>query len=163
MILRLPVKNDFDFYYELKCEPSSIYWSGFASAPDREKLYVHFMRFVKNNFPDRDFYILEDQGVPTGYLQLTHNNATEIEIGYGVSEKYRGRGYGYCILDQAKQIVAKMNGCINLIGYVRDDNYSSKKCFEKNGFFRNGTYVKRYFALDSSDAKMYLYYWNKQM
>ena len=163
MLLRKPETGDFEFYYELKCEPSSVYWSGFEKAPDKENLRGHFKRLIDKDFPNRDFYILEDQGRPVGYLQLTRNNDREVEIGYGVSERYRGCGYGYFLLDQAKEIVAGMDGCVNLIGYVRDDNHSSKKCFEKNRFERRQDYVERYFALEDKKKKMYLYIWNKEM
>lgn len=161
MNLREPISGDFDFYYELKCEPSSIYWGGFDKAPDRNGLNEHFNRFLRKEFPDRDFYILEDEGIPVGYLQLTHNSDTEIEIGYGVSERFRGRGCGYFLLDQAKRIISKMDGCVDLIGYVREDNKSSKKCFEKKGFLSKDEFVERYFAMDKAKVKMFLYIWNK--
>lgn len=163
MLLRKPQIEDFDFYYELKCEPSSVYWSGFEKAPDKENLYGHFLKLVNREYSSRDFYFLEDKGRPVGYIQLTHNSDTEVEIGYGVSEKYRSCGYGYFLIAQAKEIIFQMDGIVNLIGYVRDDNHSSKKCFEKNGFERRHDYVKRFFALESKYMKMYLYRWNKEM
>lgn len=163
MLLREPCAEDFEFYYELKCEPSSVYWSGFEKAPDKENLNRHFQRLINKEFANRDFYMLEDKGRLVGYIQLTHNTDTEVEIGYGVSEKYRGHGYGYFLLAQAKELVCRMDECVNLIGYVRDDNHSSKKCFEKNGFERKPEYVERYFALESKNMKMFLYKWNKGM
>ena len=163
VLLREPNKEDFEFYYKLKCEPSSIYWSGFEEAPDEEDLRRYFLRLVNKEIQGRDFYTLEDKGNPVGYLQLTHNNELEIEIGYGVSEKFRGHGYGYYLLNRAKEIVANISGCVNLIGYVREDNYSSKRCFEKNCFERRDDFVERYFALDKKNMKMYLYVWNGNM
>lgn len=163
LILREPNLRDFDFYYKLKCEYSSVYWSGFERPPHKETLQNHFMKFVNKEINDKDFYILEDREIPVGYLQLTHNNESEVEIGYGVSEDYRGHGYGYYLLSYAKSIISDMRGRVNLIGYVRDDNYSSKKCFVKNGFLRKEEYVKRYFALDKQSVKMFLYIWNKDI
>ena len=163
MIFRDPKIEDFEFYYELKCEPSSIYWSGFEKAPDKDNLYGHFVNIINKGIPGRDFYILEDNGIPVGYIQLTHNSGNEVEIGYGVSEKYRGKGYGYSLLEKAKDIVANMSSCVNLIGYVREDNYSSKKCFEKNHFEHRTDYVERYFALEKKKIKMYLYIWNREI
>ena len=161
MMLRSPCENDFDFYYNLKCEPSSVYWSGFEKEPDRENLKAHFHKLITGGFPERTLYILEDEKMPVGYIQLTRNNPSEIEIGYGVSERFRGNGYGVQLLLEAKKIVAGATGDIRLIGYVRDDNYASKRCFEKAGFLSRDAYVERYFAKDQSEKKMYLYEWNK--
>ncbi len=163
MVLRTAKIEDFNFYYDLKCEPSSIYWSGFSNAPDKNSLRNHFLRLINGEILNRDFYIAEDKGVPVGYLQLTHNTDTEVEIGYGVSERFRGNGYGAFLIGEAKRLVAEMTVLVNLIGYVRDDNYSSKRCFEKNGFVRRERYDVRHFAIDNADVKMYLYEWNKKM
>lgn len=163
MKLRLPQTSDFEFYYDLKCESSSIYWGGFEKPPDKEGLRIHFLRLMQGEIPKRKLYLLEDQGRPVGYLQLTRNSETEIEFGYGVSERFRGCGYGSAIVGEAKRLVSEMENTVDLIAYVREDNYASRKCCEKNGMLQTDKYDIRHFALDRADVKMDQYRWNKQM
>ena len=47
MRLRDSRQDDFEFYYNLKCESSSIYWSGFAKAPERDNLENHFSKLMR--------------------------------------------------------------------------------------------------------------------
>ena len=83
MILRNGTEDDLTFYYDLKCEPTAIFWGGFSHKPDFEGLKDHYNKLISGAISGKDLYILEDNDLPVGYLQLTHNNDKEIEIGYG--------------------------------------------------------------------------------
>ena len=38
--------EDFEDYYLIKSDPTAILWSGFSTAPDKEKLKDHFMYLI---------------------------------------------------------------------------------------------------------------------
>lgn len=97
-----------------------------------------------------------------GFLQLSRNTDSEYEIAYGVSEQFRGRGYGYAILEYAKNKIIEMGKNITLIGYVRYDNIASVKCFQYNGFLRCDEYDERFFLKDGEKKKMYLWKWRSK-
>ena len=46
--LRLATLDDFEFFYDLKCEESNIYWTGHNEKPNKENLYAFFSKAVEN-------------------------------------------------------------------------------------------------------------------
>ena len=93
MNIRKATPRDFEFYYSLKCEKTAVYWGGFDKAPQYDVLSSHFHKLISGQICNRTFYIAEDDQQSVGYLQLSRNNEAEIEIGYGVSERFSGKGY----------------------------------------------------------------------
>lgn len=155
MYIKKAMEDDFDFYYLIKCEKSFVDIGGFITPPNREKFLDHYTQLIQGN--ETILFMVWDEDMPVGYLQLTRNSELEIEIGYGVSEKYRGKGYGTFAVSAALEICHNMDPCINVIGYIREDNISSQKCFEKNGFCRQKKFKVHNFPLAGGDMKMYLY------
>lgn len=39
--------SDFEDYFVIKSDPTAILWSGFSSAPDRDRLLTHFEGLLK--------------------------------------------------------------------------------------------------------------------
>ena len=152
--------EDFDFYYELKCEESQIYWGGFEKAPNREHLLNHFKKIVVGSSDERQLFFLLDNSRKMGFLQLTKNRKSEYEISYGVSEQFRGHGYGYTILQYAKKVIAEKYRTVDLIGYVRYDNIASIKCFQYNGFLQCDEFYEKFFPIDGENKKMNLWKWS---
>lgn len=134
VFLRNAKEEDFQYYFDLKCEKSDIYWMGFEKAPDRDKLFNIFRDRVKIETPEigekRIKVIISDELV-VGYVQYTFNEK-EIELGIGISEKNQNCGIGTIALKLILQ------DCRNdkriIFARVRDDNLASQKIFEKNGF-----------------------------
>ena len=60
--LRKASAKDFDFYYGLKCEPSSVYWSGFVEAPTVEGLKSFWRKLVEQRNTEREILFLEEGG-----------------------------------------------------------------------------------------------------
>lgn len=160
IVLREGKFEDFEFYYNIKSEKSSVYWGGFDTKPSYEKLQKYYRKLINGEI-NRKLYIMFADTNPAGYLQLAKNAENKYEISYGVSEKYRGNGYGSYIISYAKNIVANKNAY--LIGYVREDNVASIKCFRKNGFRKSREYDERYFEKDREFKKMNLWLWSSKM
>lgn len=42
--IRLAAPEDFEFFYQLKCEPSNIFWTGFDTPPERTSFQKWYER-----------------------------------------------------------------------------------------------------------------------
>lgn len=92
--LRLAVPEDFDFFYELKCEESNIYWTGHGEKPNREKLYLFFIGAIEHAHKKeaRKIFIIEDSGVPVGHLYLIPDWETgSFELAPGIQKNIEAK------------------------------------------------------------------------
>ena len=143
--LREATMQDFQFYFELKCGASDIYWQGFTSKPEREVLERCFNsrigRLENAQVGSKLIYIIseqqEQQSISVGYIQFTlEENA--IEIGISVNEKMQGQGIGKAAARCALELALFWNK--NVYVRVRDDNIASWTCFMHAGFVRSEEY-----------------------
>ena len=44
--IRLAAPEDFEFFYQLKCEPSNIFWTGFDTPPERTSFQKWYERII---------------------------------------------------------------------------------------------------------------------
>lgn len=74
--IRLAELRDFDFFYDLKCEDSNIFWTGHGEKPERDNLLSFFAKAVEDaDKPGtRKIYIVEDDGMKVGHLYITPEN-----------------------------------------------------------------------------------------
>lgn len=143
--------NDFDFYYDLKCEESSVYWGGFSQIPQRNKLYEFWESVTeKSAATGRTIYIMYVNKLPVGYAQVIEENG-RLVLSIGISENSRGNGYGNSII---KNVINLRGGKYTYYCYIREDNFASIKSFEKNGFKKTGFSHKQRFELDNIEYKM---------
>lgn len=117
--LRLATLDDFDFFYELKCEDSNIFWTGHGEKPKRENLYSFFENAVEQaEKPDaRKIFIVENGGTPVGHLYVIpdlQNNS--FELAPAILERYCGHGYARKAIELGLQIGGgggtALSGCI---------------------------------------------------
>ena len=152
--LRKCEPRDFGFYYDLKCEPASLYWGGFDTPPERERLLAHFTSvFIEGC--DRELLIIEGEGEPLGYIQLNYEGEL-VELGITVSERYCGRGvataaYTY-LFNSYDGIKGKKPYAL-----IREDNYPSERSLCKFGFARTGAYEDRYYKQDGKEMRLFRY------
>ena len=132
---------DFEFYYTLKCEPDSIYWSGFSSAPDKKRLHQWFVQKLNNSdIPcSHTLYIisLTENGIrqKAGYLSVYPSENPEkcCEIGIGIIRAFRGRGIATEAIRLAEKACIKL-GLQKIYAYIRSDNIASQAAFTRAGF-----------------------------
>ena len=152
--LRKCVADDFEFYYNLKCEPSSLYWGGFANPPAKERLLAHFTStFIEGK--DRELLIIEEEGRPLGYIQLSFEGEW-VELGITVGEKHCGRGVATAAY---RYLFTSYDGIKDKKPYafIREDNYPSESSLKKFGFVRTGDYEDRYYEQDGREMRLYRY------
>ncbi len=148
--LRQATLNDFDFYYRLKCEESSIYWSGFSNSPNRNQLYTFWQTIIDGSIVGRTIYILSVDFSPVGYVQVVEENG-RLGLSMGIVENARGKGYGSLIIRKAIDLKGLRH---TYYCYIREDNNASIKSFEKNGFQKTGFSYMQMFENDEKEYQM---------
>jgi RimJ/RimL family protein N-acetyltransferase len=149
--------EDFENYLTLKSDPAAVLWSGFKSAPDRERLRAHFERVINNQ--DVFIYYLFSEGSDKviGYGQLDRENDTDVHYaGTSVMTDFQGKGYSKLLssllLDKAREL-----GFKNIFAWISEHNIPSIKSYEANGFVKSETNkMVKLEALERED-KFYLY------
>ena len=133
--IRLAGPEDFEFFYQLKCEDSNIFWTGHDRAPDYDGLKNFFDNILSHQSEDnvRKIYIIMDENIPVGQIYLNpeppHPSGVRVlDIPCAVSEKHWGKGYA----KQAIQLAfdeAKRLGSHKLRGSIREDNLASMRAY----------------------------------
>lgn len=134
--------EDFEAYYELKCQEDAILWSGFNTKPDKEKLQSHYLKNIINNPNIYLFYIWEGDEI-VGSLQGSRIKETTVEIGASnVFKKFQGLGY---IQDLSKLFLKRMKelGYIEAICWVSDKNKPSEYNIRFNKFTKTDEFEER--------------------
>lgn len=149
--------DDFEFYYRLKSEPSSVYWSGFSGQPDKASLRGFWNKNIEIQNNERQILILFKNDDPLGYVQANFYN-NSIELSMGILEEYRGKGFGSLIIGKALEHF-KDTSCF--FSFVREDNFASKNCFLKNGFIKRDGSKKQYYPIDDKEYLMERYEMNR--
>jgi len=138
MVTFLPAtKDDFDFFYNLKCEDENIHWSGFKGKPEVKKLKEIFDKWVDEmDEPDkRQVYFIYYSNNKAGYLVYSFpvdSDEAELLV-VAVSSIYSGKGIGSRAYAEAIR-AAGVEGKRAIFGYVREDHSKSIHIFKKNGF-----------------------------
>lgn len=131
--------NDFDDYLKIKSDPTAILWSGFASAPDAERLKNHFQHLLDDCFPKGDVLVyLKDEmtGDLMGYDLMTKIDDETIESsGHSILSNHQGKGLG-TVLFSLLVPYARQLGYKKFIGWISENNIGSIKNVERNGFVR---------------------------
>ena len=151
--LKKAVMNDFDFYYKLKCERSSIYWSGFSQEPEYNCLFCFWKEVINNSIESRKIFILFNNKVPIGYIQIVVEDL-KIGLSMGIIESERGKGYGREIIKLALNELGLQK---EYYCYIREDNIFSIKSFEANGFNKTDNIYTQKFAIDNKEYRMIKY------
>jgi RimJ/RimL family protein N-acetyltransferase len=88
----------------------------------------------KINDPNYSFYIFQSNQENIGQVRIHKVNKNESEIGISIATKYRGQGYGSQMLIEACNDYFKSSKLIIINAFIKNENISSRKTFEKAGF-----------------------------
>ena len=122
---------DFDDYLRLKSEHSNIYWSGFKSPPDHDKLLQHYLAALSSSF--REIYFLKESDVVIGYLYMDYLlESRTVELAYGISEYQAGRGLAKVMLTLGLEMLS--DNINKQVAWIAEMNIASVKTVEALGF-----------------------------
>lgn len=133
---RVSEMTDFDEYFDIKSDPNAILWSGFATAPDKEKLKLHFQKLITNENVYLFFLVDRETNEVVGYDQMVKINENTVEsAGHSIKTQYARQGFGNLLLRlvvaKAKELQFK-----SIIGWISENNIGSIRNFINSGFVR---------------------------
>jgi len=145
---------DFEFFLALKSEPDSIYWGGFAAAPDRERLRQHFDQLVVSD--TRKTLIVRADGQAAGVISCTVGGGAECtDYSINISGAFSGRGIGRAALQaHVDHLRAHYPRCRTLVAFIRDDNARSQRIFSGSGFVRTDRHENTFLASDQKNVSL---------
>ena len=141
--LVLADNSGFEFYYAIKSESQSIYWSGFSVAPDKTHLLNHYTSMLHNK--SRLTYFLKELEIPLGYLCIDKDlpNRT-CEISYGISSQYAGRGLAKAMI---RLWLANIEDIFTtVVAWIAESNVASVKTVIALDFQATDEFEYRQFA-----------------
>lgn len=150
--------EDFEFYYQLKCDEENIYWTGHIKRPDKTKLKKWFNNQIKRH--DRLFFLVKSPEFPNKaigylYLDIVGDNNNIIEIGHAVHSKFKSKGIGTKIikfaLDHSRE---KLLFIDRVDGWIAENNIGSIKNFLKNGYIETNDIKEIYFESLNKEITM---------
>lgn len=132
VVLRKATAEDMGLLYDWANDPivrKNSFNSAFIS-------YETHQKWFRNMMSDESVlqYILMDDETPIGQIRL-NVEGEEAEIGYSISEEYRGKGFGRKIL---QMIVAEVKENYpeikRMVAKVKPENVASNKLFVSEGY-----------------------------
>lgn len=158
--IRLAAPEDFEFFYQLKCEPSNIFWTGFDKPPEKEHLRAWFADMISRQ-ADRSsrkiYMILDHDSVPhpqmVGYVYLDPVAADSCETSIAVSEQFWGRHYAQTAWSLVEK-GAKQMGFRQIIAFIREDNIASIKMHTACGAVMTNDFEMAYIPQLQKEVKM---------
>lgn len=154
--IREATLEDFEFFYEMKCEDVNIFWTGHAEKPNRDNLYSFFKKTVENaqDKSARKIYIIEDAAEKVGHLYIIPDGEV-FDLASAICSRYQGKGY-------AKKAIAlgleegKKLGYKKMVGSIREDNIASMKAYSACGVKITDEYRMVYIPQLNKEVKMYI-------
>lgn len=145
--------KDYDFYYDLKSEPSNIYWSGHKNKPD----YNSFKKwYIENAIEQRiSFKFIEWKGEKIGAIYFKIDDKICTYLGLAISEKFQGKGIARLAVEKFIECVKyNYHNCEVIRFLIREDNNISIKIHEKLGCRKTGKFEYTFLVSDDKDIKM---------
>ncbi len=149
--------NDFDLYHEIKSEEHSIYWGGFNSKPNKDKLFEIYSDHIKNK--NREILLIKWKNLEAGFVAYKQiSEKLCIGQGINISKKFSGNGLGAIAYKKLiEHIKDRYLKCEKFTLSVRDDNSRMQKTITDCGFEITNTYTDPY--LDSDNKKIKMFIW----
>ncbi len=141
-IVREITEEDVDRLYEIYSEPGYVrYTDALYDDPEKERAYTREYINTQYRFFEFGIWVVEEKasGKVIGRAGITTREGfEELELGYGFSEEYQGKGYAYevcsAILDYARNSLLAES--IN--SFTMKENIPSIRLLEKLGFIPAG-------------------------
>lgn len=132
--------EDFEDYFRIKSDPTAILWSGFSTAPDKDRLMNHYKLLINSclNYNGQYLYYLKETATNAliGYDLMTQIDEETVESsGHSILQEFQGKGYGN-LLFELLVIEAKKLGYKKFTGWISENNIGSIKNVEHSGFVR---------------------------
>lgn len=153
--------DDIDFLFRLKSEPDSVYWGGFARAPEFASLKQHYEEVFRDGV--KTILVIRSKGQAVGvisYQIINDGECTDYSI--NVSRQFAGQGLGRAALEKnISKLRADNPSCGRIVAMIREDNPRSQRIFAAVGFVLTDRFEER--VLDSDQKPIRLFTWIKAL
>ena len=143
-----------EFIYELTCEEESIYWGGFRTKPDYEKLKSHFANRMADPAKFTQVVLWKNKKVGLVRFEISEDGScTDYSI--NISQKFSGLGLGSLALRKSVDyILQHCPACEKLVVWIREDNLRSQKIFRNSGFIETSTCEEVHLGSDRKNISL---------
>ena len=132
VFLRKVEKNDMDLLFKWANDPV-VRSNSFNTEPIPYENHVKWFNKMMED-PTVLQFVLMDEDTPVGQIRL-NIDVDEAEIAYSIGSEYRGKGYGYRILQLvAEDIKSNHSEIKRLVAKVKPENKASNTLFVKEGY-----------------------------
>ncbi len=176
-MIRKARREDFDFFYSIKCEDDNLYWCGYRERPVRENLLAFWNKYIPNDkesTPDaidetcgdclrggmREIYIVEEENRAVGYLYIDYSEDAQAELSIGISNAESGNGYGTKAVKEAAAYLHTVK--LSATAYIREDNDKSQALFKRAGLVRTDEYREMMLPCGENQKVVKLYRWKSE-
>ena len=136
----------FEKYYEIKCKPVNIVYSGYLNSPDKDLLRISFLE--KINADNCKIYFLLVNGEIATHIQIEYFMGKSCEISY--SSLIEGKGFACDSLFEALKVCI-LDKIHTVYLHIAVINLASIAIAKKNGFVKTGRASKRYLPVLGSE------------
>lgn len=146
--------DHFESFYILKCERTNIEWTGFSQAPSQDYFYKWYIKQLCST--KRSIYFLLVDNNLAGYCYLDTIDEYTVEIAYGISELYSGKGKGTELIAAIIDVLGE-RGIRSVVAWVSEANIGSSKILLKNSFIKKSQSEYRQLPLKMNASLFYLW------
>lgn len=150
--------EDFEVYLSIKSEKDAVAFSGFSTAPNRERFRQVYDKLMSRQNECLYYLVdLEQDCDVAGTFHLVMKDEETAEVGgYNVFEKYRGLALRNLMMLKIKDI-CKQSGYRYLASDIAENNIASIKSIERSGAHFTGEYDMRTLPVFGGDIR-FLHY-----
>ena len=158
MYLEKAKLEEFEAYYEIKCEKFNTFWTwGNYELPPRENLYRFYCKCLQSMGEVRkDIYLIKDaERQIVGYMYMDYHDGM-VDIPIALKENETGKGYArYAI--KTGLAIAKGEGITRSEVEIREDNESSIRLYIACGYKKGRKTREVYSEVLKKTIFMYVY------
>ena len=158
MYLEKAKLEEFEAYYEIKCEKFNTFWTwGNYELPPKENLYRFYCKCLEvTEQPAKEIYFIKNSDKQiVGYIYMDYHGDM-VDIPIALKESETGKGYArYAI--KAGLAMAKEQGLMRSEVEIREDNESSIRLYTSCGYKKGRETRKLYSEALEKEISMYAY------
>lgn len=142
MIIRKAHRGDLEFVFLLRNEEAVRLASFESQYIDLDTHREWFEKKITSN--DCVIFIAEIDAIPIGQVRFDVVDEKTAEVNFAVSENFRGKGYGKEMLKESSlQFFDDFPAIQSIHAFIKTDNISSIKSFERAGYIHIGEITKK--------------------
>ena len=159
MYLEKAKLEEFEIYYQIKCEKFVTFWSwGSYEITPRENLYCFYRGCLASAHGEKhkDIYLIRtDEGEAAGYLYLDYTG-NHVDIPIALCERFTKKGLARQAILKGLQI-AKSQGIRHSEVEIREDNTDSIRLYTSCGYQRGERTREMYSSVLDRTISLYAY------